>query len=203
MMRWPAFEPALWCRAACLLAAVALHAPLQAQLVELASGGFVDRQTGLVWQAGRAGETWQQTFLTTGYRLASVAEVNTLFDHAGITSSIGSTSDPDDPRFGAVSGLIQLFGCILCDKTAGLDFWTLDEGPPGTHAMGSLFDGYDPSVNEYFWRAFCCFAASDDRFDPMAGGAVFVKIVPEPATWALLVMGVGALVARVRRPVRG
>ncbi|HEX6704835.1 MAG TPA: PEP-CTERM sorting domain-containing protein [Albitalea sp.] len=203
MKRLPAvFRAAgLWRRATCIFAFLALHAPSQAQFVELPSGAFMDQLSGLVWRGGGGGTWAEAASAIPGFRLASISEVNALFDHAGIEVGFGSNRDGDG-EFGAAAGLVHLFGCVLCQKVQGFDFWVLDAGPPGTHGRGSIFVDYDPSVNLFSWRAGCCGFAPDDFFDPMTSGGLFVQIVPEPQSWALLLAGLALLAAARWRRLR-
>lgn len=188
-----------WRGIVCAVACLALHSTPQAEIVGLPAGGMLDTETGLIWAPLQQPGTWQEAAAAQGprYRLATMDQLATLFEHAGVEFGSGSSPEPD-AAFDAANTLIGYWGCVMCQQATGAEFWLADAGPEGTHAMGSIFTYYDDAANEYAWNAFCCWFMPDDYFEPMTTGAAYVQVIPEPETAALVLLGIAALALRAR-----
>lgn len=161
-------------------------------------GGIVDDQTGLEWlPVGRArGFSWEMASTAfDGYRLASSAEVATLFAHAGITDTFGEGLS-DGART-----LLLSWGALGGDHgSMDSDFWVADSQGE-LHAYGTLAQSFviaTGAPHSWIARPEVAFIAGDGA---TWRGAALVRVseAPEPATWVLMLAGLIASAAATTR----
>ena len=101
--------------------------------------------------------------------------------------------------------LAGIYALTLDTSSKGIDFTSaILSGPGGPYALNEEFDN---GISE-FWQTSSLYLAAgtytltingDNRSTGSLGGTVTINAVPEPATWAMMLVGFGAAGVAMRR----
>lgn len=133
----------------------------------------------------------------TSWVFADVEQVGLLFSYFGdFPGGIGQTSVSPTSNAGA---FLDTFNPTYVDANRWVMGWTASSTPAGTKWIGEVFDRPAGDPNGDFW-------ATDQSGDPAGvfsprGAWMWqssISAVPEPSTWAMLLVGFGAIGGMLR-----
>lgn len=192
-----------------------------------------DTETGLQWlnvyQIGSGGYYHAYDFLQTnlspggeyyGWRLASAAQVLTLFEHAGLPSNIFGFHDTNGPVSDAVIALQRLVGGCWTGTVDDFSYtWAIvsDSSGPGwlsrvgfeTWGESALKPGGAPGEpSDYYWKvssssdgvnplAIADYDGWNDGPNPMGAWLVREQSIPVPEPSTTLLTGIGLVILAV------